>query len=281
MKKAIIILSLLTIISGLYAEGWQKSGDFNILLSQSYYSDNWAGTEKGNITWTASMNFIMEKQLNKMLHDKNTLLLSFGQTHSQDYDAEGELVWQKPEISTDKIDYENLLTFTLQKYVDPFASFRWESSFYDGSDPDNEFYINPNIITLSAGVKRDLFSGEKQSLDARLGAAWKNFLNQHDDIDYQNNAGAELVLGYWYLFAGDFGKFDSTMRLYQALLTSEDNDNDDWKSLDMEWINNLTLKINSYVGVKVYFEMLYDKEVIDEFRFQENLGINITYALFK
>lgn len=280
MKKILTIILLLTVALS-FAEGWKKTGDFSLLLSQTYYSDNWDGTEMGNVNWTASFNFIMEKQLNRMLYDKNTLLLSFGQTHYQERDDMGELYWLKPQITTDIIDYENVLTLTLQKFVDPFASFRWESQYYDGTDPEETLYFNPNILTFSLGAKRVFINQEIQNLEASLGAALKNYLNQNEDIENTNNAGAEFVMSYWLLFKNDLGKFDSKLRVYQAFITSEDNDNDDWKAADVEFTNTVTFQLSSYIGLKFYLEMLYDKEIVDEFRFKENLGLNLSYALFK
>lgn len=279
MKKTIIILILVLAVS-LSAEGWKKTGDFSLLLSQSYYSENWTGTEIGNVNWSASFNFIMEKQLNALLYDKNTLIMSFGQTHNQVRGDAGELYWEKPTISTDLIDYENMLSFTLHKFVDPYLAFRWESKFIDETDVTETFYINPNTLTFSLGAKKALITKDNQSLETRLGAAYKNILNQNEDIDNQNNAGAELVFSYWYLFGSELGKFDSTLRLYQALMSSEDDFSDDWKAMDVEFKNTLTLKLNSYIGFKLYVEILYDKEILDETRFKEILGVNLSYNLF-
>jgi Protein of unknown function, DUF481 len=279
MKKTIIILILILAVS-LSAEGWKKTGDFNLLLSQSYYSENWTGTEIGNVNWTASFNFIMGKQLNAMLYDKNTLIMSFGQTHNQVRDEAGDLYWEKPTISTDLIDYENMLSFTLQKFVDPYLAFRWESKFIDETDETETFYINPNILTFSLGAKKNLITKDNQNLEARLGAAYKNILYQNSDIDDQDNAGAEMVVSYWYLFPSELGKFDSSLRLYQALMSSEDDLNDAWKAMDVEFKNTLTFKLSSYIGFKLYVEVLYDKEVLDEARFKEILGVNLSYNLF-
>ena len=278
MKKTIIILILVLAVS-LSAEGWKKTGDFSLLLSQSYYSDNWVGSEIGNVNWTASLNFIMEKQLNAMLYDKNTLIMSFGQTHNQVRDDAGDLYWEKPTISTDLIDYENMLSFTLQKFVDPYLALRWESKFIDEADTLETFYINPNTLTLSLGAKKSLITKDNQSLETRLGAAYKNIFNQDSDIDNMNNAGAEMVVGYWYLFPSELGKFDSSLRLYQALMSSEDN-TDEWKTMDLEFKSTLTLKLSSYIGFKLYAEVLYDKEILDETRFKEILGVNLSYSLF-
>jgi len=278
MKKTIIILILILAVS-LSAESWKKTGDFSLLLSQSYYSDNWVGSEIGNVNWTASLNFIMEKQLNAMLYDKNTLIMSFGQTHNQVRDDAGDLYWEKPTISTDLIDYENMLSFTLQKFVDPYLALRWESKFIDEADTLETFYINPNTLTLSLGAKKSLITKDNQSLETRLGAAYKNIFNQDSDIDNMNNAGAEMVVAYWYLFPSELGKFDSSLRLYQALMSSEDI-TDEWKAMDVEFKNTLTLKLSSYVGFKLYAEVLYDKEILDETRFKEILGVNLSYSLF-
>ncbi len=280
MKKTFIILLLVLAVS-LFAEGWKKTGDFSLLLSQSYYSDNWGGSEMGNINWTGNFNFVMEKQLNEKFYDKNTLLLSFGQTHYQVRDEMGKLSWIKPQITTDLIDYENMLSLTLHKFVDPYISLRWESIFYDSeSDSTEIYYINPNILTLSLGAKKVIVNKDSQNLETRLGGAFKNYLNQAPDIEYSNNAGAEVVFAYWYLFPSELGKFDSKLRVYQALITSEDNDNDNWKTADFDFVNNLTFKLNFYIGLKIYFEMLYDKEIDEDIRYKENLGINLSYTLY-
>jgi hypothetical protein len=280
MKRLLIFAFLISSLC-LAAENWKKSGDFNLLLSQSYYSENWNGTETGNVNWAAGFNFVMAKQLNNFLYDQNTLLLSFGQTHYQEIDTDGDMSWKKPQITTDKIDYENLLTFTLQKFVDPFISFRWESQFYDDkSNPEDAYYINPNILTLSMGANKILIDKDKQNLQTRLGAAFKNYLNQDENIDYQNNAGLEFVASYWLLFNANSGKFDSKLRAYQALLTSDEDEEGNWQALDVEFINSLSFKLYSYIGIKLYLEMLYDKEEIDEVRWQENIGVNLSYSLF-
>ncbi|MCF7912756.1 MAG: DUF481 domain-containing protein [Candidatus Cloacimonetes bacterium] len=281
MKKTILILILVLAVS-LSAEGWKKTGNFSLMLSQSYYSDNWTGTEIGNVAWSASFNFIMEKQLNAMLYDKNTLIMSFGQTHNQIRDEAGDLYWEKPTISTDLIDYENMLSFTLHKFVDPYLAFRWESFFVDESDSLETFYINPNTLTFSLGARKDLIKKDKQNLEMRLGAAYKNILNQNSAIDSKSNAGAEMVLAYWYVLPAESGKFDSSLRLYQAVLSSEDEDDvsDNWKALDVEFKNTLTFKLSSYIGLKLYLEMLYDKEILDETRYKEILGINLSYSIF-
>jgi len=281
MKKTLIIVFLLLTVM-IFADGWKKTGDFNLLLSQTYYSDNWDGGEMGNINWTASFNMIMEKQLSSMLYDKNTLKIAFGQTHYQERDDMGELFWKRPEITTDLIDYENMLTFTLQKFVDPYLALRYESKYYDGSNADETFYFNPSTITLSLGARKVMIDQEIQNMEARLGAAYKSLLNQDELIDNMSNAGVEFVLSYWYVFPSELGKYDSMLRIYEALIYSEEDDalNDDWKSPDVEFTNTLTFKLSSYVGLKFYLEMLYDKEIVHEVRFKENLGVNLSYSLF-
>ena len=95
------------------AESWQLDSDINFSLTQSKFSDNWGGTEKSNITWTATSNSLAQKQLMNWLRNKNTLKIAFGQTHQQKRDILGDPYWEKPQKSTDQINLEPLFQFTL------------------------------------------------------------------------------------------------------------------------------------------------------------------------
>ena len=67
---------------------WGVTSDLNITLTQNAYSDNWAGSELGAISWAMNSNSLAESQLTERVHSRNTLVLAFGQTHSQRVDEE-------------------------------------------------------------------------------------------------------------------------------------------------------------------------------------------------
>jgi len=287
--KQLITIVLIVFAFTLFAEDWKVEADANLNLSQSAYSDNWAGEEKGSVTWTGNFNFLAEKQLTMKVNNKNTLKLAFGQTHNQYVAMNGDKKWAKPEKSTDLIDFESVFRFTLGAFVDPFAAFRLESQFMDQSVPDDVKSFNPMILTESFGIAKILIQQEKQELSTRLGAAFKQNVNSHSDSDLEmygligntNDGGIEFVTDYRNVFNDDTMIFTSKLNVYKAMFYSdEDNDPDDlWKAVDVAWENTLSATIYKAISLNLYFQMLYDEQIIDEVRFKETLGLGVTYKL--
>ena len=60
MKQKFIILCVVILLP-LFAEPWNKSVDANLTLTQNAYSNNWAGTEVGVLSWVFNSNSLFEK----------------------------------------------------------------------------------------------------------------------------------------------------------------------------------------------------------------------------
>jgi hypothetical protein len=295
MKKILILISLSLLAMAIHAEGWKLESDVNLSLSQSAFSDNWAGTELSNITWLATSNSSLEKQLKEWLLNSNTLQLAFGQTHLQKTDANGDKYWEAPDKSTDKIDLESLWRFTLQTWVDPYVAGRMQSQFLDLSqeDMDNTRFVNPMLFTESAGIMRSFIDGEDTRLSARLGAAFRQNLNRDEyvfdgtDFVKESNTtmdgGAEFIAQ---LRKNIHAPLQSTLRsrlhIYQALFNSESDDlpNDDWKAADLVWENSLTTKLFGIVNASFILEVRYDKEQDEDVQWKQMLGLGFNYNLF-
>lgn len=280
--KNFLTLVLIVVTVTLFAENWKIEADATLNLSQNAYSDNWAGNENGSATWTMNANLLAEKQLTPKLHNKNTLKLAFGQTHNQYIGDDGEKHWYKPDKSTDLVDFESLLRFTLGSFVDPFAGFRLETQFLDQTMPDESKIFNPMTLTESFGVAKIVIKTDTQELSTRLGAAFKQYLNSYEDIENTNDGGAEFVTDYRNTFNNGLMTFTSKLNLYKAVFYSEsDNDVDDnWKAVDMTWENILSANIFKMISLNLYTQILYDKQIIDEIRFKETLGLGVTYKFF-
>ena len=117
---------------------------------------DWVGGEAGSATWMFLSNSLAEKQINQYTNTKNVLKLQFGQTYTQDQDTKD---WNDPEKSSDLIDFESVLRFDLDTWVDPFASARIESQFQDKSDDLKTVAFNPVTLTQSVGAAKVLMSG--------------------------------------------------------------------------------------------------------------------------
>ncbi len=283
MKKVLVSIFIISIVIGLSAEGWTKSADVSLNLNQNSYSDNWTGSEMGSISWAFNANLLAEKQLTEKLHDKNTLKLAFGQTHSQYIDElSGDKKWDKPDKTTDLIDFESLFRFTLGLTVDPFASVRWESQFLDESGEDVEV-INPNIFTETFGVAKIFIKEENKELSTRLGAAFKQYFDSNAD-ESTNDGGLEFVGEFKSPLANNVFNYNTKLVLYKALYYSLSEEDDgyleNWDAVRMDWEHILTAQLTSLINFNLYFQLVYNETMNDEIQFKETLGLGFTYKLF-
>ena len=284
MKKIILILFFMVATAGLMAEGWNTAADLSITMNQNAYSDNWAGEEKGSISWVFNANFLAEKQLTVKVHNKNTLKLAFGQTHTQMVDEMEEKYWAKPDKSTDLIDFESMFRFTLGAFVDPFVSFRDETQFIDKSDTQTKLF-NPNTTTETFGIAKVFIKDDTQELSTRLGAAFKQYFNRNFD-ESTNDGGVEFVGIYIKPFKENMIKYSTNLNLYKPLVFSESASyedmglEDDWKQVRMNWQHDVDISLTSLINLKLYFQLLYNEMDIDEVQFKETLGLGLSYKLF-
>lgn len=289
----ILLVTALVLATALIAmaEPWTKAVDVNLTLAQTAYSDNWVGGEAGALSWTFNSNSLVEKQLNPKIHSKNTLKLSFGQTHSQDKETKN---WAEPTKSTDLIDFETLFNFSLGGFVDPFAAGRLESQFLDASDPQKDRYLNPLKFTESFGVIKYLIQEDKREWTARLGGALRQHVNRDLLVDVKtdtretqtsNDGGVEFVSEFKSPLAQERITVSSKLTLFQALFYSEADamkglpNEDYWRSPDVNWENIFTASITKYLMVNLYTQLLYDKEVDLGGRFKQTLSLGLTYKL--
>lgn len=253
-------------------------------MNQNAYSDNWAGEEKGSISWVSNANFLAEKQLTAKLHNKNTLKLAFGQTHTQMVDELGEKYWAKPDKSTDLVDFESMFRFTLGAFVDPFASFRDETQFLDESGEETKTF-NPNTTTETFGIAKVFIKDDTQELSTRLGAAFKQYFDSNLD-DNTNDGGVEFVAIYTKPFRENMIKYSTNLNLYKPIVYSESESyentdfEDDWKQVRMNWQHDVDISLTSLINLKLYVQLLYNKMVVDEVQFKETLGLGLSYKLF-
>ncbi len=59
--------------------------------------------------------------------------------------------------------------------------------------------------------------------------------------------------------------------------SEEDDVNDDWKEVDINWQNTVTVKLNSFLNVNFYTQLLYDKEISTKGQFKQTSGLGVSY----
>jgi len=289
------VLALTTLLVGVgraedrvLEEGkWYPSMESGVTLTQSAYSDNWAGGDNGSIVWTFITNAGLESQLNSKLHWNNTLKLAYGQTSEQAVGEDGERQWSRPEKSTDLIDLESVVRFTLGGWVDPFASLRIESQFADASDPfGRTLGFNPIKIKESAGIAKQILDEEERSLLTRLGFAFRQSSRKFYEAappeestftESTNDGGLEWVTDYKNKILDDKVSWTSKLTFYQPVFFSGKDDLESFTAqeladlgldsdiadfgttLDVDWENIFTTQITEIISVQLYVRYIYDK----------------------
>ena len=277
--RLILAAALLLSFALLFAEAWKFDSDIMVNLTQSQFSDNWAGSELSNITWTASMNNTAQKQLAEWLKNKNTLKLAFGQTHLQKEDLLGETYWEKPQKSTDQIAFESLMQFTLKTFVDPYLSLRADSQFLDEAGTKT-LVVNPILFTESAGIMKTIVDGEKTKLNARIGGAVRENWNRRVD-GIPVDGGIEGIVEFKQIFGLLNASYNSRLSAYKALFKSDAVAGvDNWKAPDLKWENLLSLNLWKMLSLNLNLDFIYEKEQSPDIQWKEILGLGFSYALF-
>jgi len=263
---------------------WNLAVDANLTLSQNAYTDNWGGGATGLLAYAINTNALAEKQLNEKMNSRNTAKLAFGQTSTQDTNH----TWGALVKSTDEINFESVLRFTLGFVVDPFASAQLQSQFWDKSDALLSRYFNPLVLNEGLGVARQIVKHEKTELVSRLGFGLKQRFDrqvlQPDStrVDkFTNYGGATFATDFTTPLAQEKITYTSKLVLFQAVFFSDAaaDPAGNWKALDVGWDNTMTASITKYVMVNLTAQLLYDKEIHTKLRLKETLSLGLTYKL--
>jgi hypothetical protein len=270
-------------------KGWKKSLILDFTTAQSSYSNSWVGGEAGSINWVSNLNGTAERQLKSWLNYRTILKASFGQTLTQDATTHD---WSKPKKSTDLIDWDNLMRFTTNRLVDPYAAIRLETQFYLQMDNNLTAYLRPLKFTESGGLARKFYSKDKDIVLSRLGLALRQIVKTYNaggeppvkkdstltDGGIESVTDISLALNKRVLYVGKLG-------LYKAFFFSGSDKvkgtvfENDWKAVDINWENQFRVQVTKIITVNLYTQLLYDKEVSRKGRFKETLALGFIFNL--
>jgi hypothetical protein len=267
---------------------WQFEATTGLNLSQSAFSNNWAGGDQGAINWVLNADVKAERQVSPSLHWSNLLQLAYGQTTKQepDPDDRARKVWSHPDKTTDLVLFESVGRFTLGAFVDPYLSFRLDTQFLDEGDPyGRNILFNPVKLTQSGGVARVLEKTEEKELIMRVGFGLResfartyvdslaeettSFTTTDGGFEWQTDATYPLLdkkvlyrgkllifLPLFYNQSTDLEDFDA-----EALLADPGREAvaDFWKAPDVNFQNTFSAGITEWLSVNLYLQLVYDK----------------------
>ncbi|MBI5167936.1 MAG: DUF3078 domain-containing protein [Candidatus Eisenbacteria bacterium] len=284
--------SLLLVATSAYADTprpaepgpWKLGAVAGLNVSQSSFSSNWAGGDRGSIVWVLNSDVNAERQFSKSFNLANRLQLAYGQTSRQTANAAGDLVWDTPDKTTDLIAFESTGRFTLDRWADPYAALRMDSQFEDQSSPLGVVRFNPVKLKETGGIARLLFKSEDSEGLMRLGLGFRQtiarsidavtlekqgFTSNDGGLEWQTNItrpvlekkvlykGQLLVfVPVFYSKAGALDQFDAAAL---AAFPGREAVADFWRAPDVSFQNNFSAAITKYLSVNLYAQLVYDK----------------------
>lgn len=266
---------------------WTFGAVATLNFSQSQFSTNWAGGDKGSIVWVAGAATTAERQFSRRFHLANSLQLAYGQTSQQvadPADPSGRR-WDSPDKTTDQILFEATGRLTLDSFVDPYFGVRAESQFQDQSDPAGALTFNPIRLKQSAGIARVLEKTADRELITRLGVGFRQtltrafvdpatrerrrFTSNDGGFEWQTQMtrpmldkkvlykGQLLVFQpVFYSKSGALEDFDAAARV---ALPGREPVADFWKAPDLDFLNTFSAQITKSLGVNLIVQWRYDK----------------------
>jgi hypothetical protein len=266
---------------------WGVDATVGLGLSQSAFSDNWAGGDLGAFSWLSKIDATAERQFTTRFNWRNVFELRYGETSQQRRDDLDPTLrsWDKPQKSSDLLAFESIGRWTLQAFADPYASFRAESQFLDQSSPLGSIPFNPIRLKETAGIAKVFKKSETTELISRVGVGARQTFGESflvgppvtRDAFSSNDGGFEWFTnakwpmakgrieykGDLLVFAPIFYSKDDALDAYDAAATALDpnhrNIADDWRVPDVNWRNTLSSKITKVITVDLYLQLVYDK----------------------
>jgi len=267
---------------------WEYGATAALNLTQSVYSGNWKGGDRGSINWILQGDMKAERQMNIWFNVSNLLQLAYGQTAKQVADSSDlhRIAFQSPEKTTDLILVESTGRFTLDTWVDPFIGLRLESQFSDQTDPRGILF-NPMRFTQTAGVARVLVKDDNREWLTRLGLSVretfsKAYVDKVSDetssstsvdggIEWLSTVDQPLIekrvlykgrllvfLPLFFDHSGDLEDFDARLMADPAF-SGHESVQDFWKAPNVNFQNTFTAPITKNLNVNLFLQWVYLK----------------------
>jgi len=271
----------------LVAGPWKYTSAVGLTLTESAYTANWAGGDKGTIVWVLNSDLRAERQVSPSYNLSNVLQVAYGQTAQQKADPNdpSRIAWGAPDKTTDLLAFESTSRWTLRSFADPYFSFRAESQFSDESNPLGSITLNPIKLKEAAGLARVLAKTEDRELITRLGVGMRQTFGKSfvDPVTLRkesftsNDGGFEWnTTAVWPLMDRKvtyrasllvflpvvYSKSDALTAFDAAAIAADPTRRpvaDYWRDPDVNFLNTFTASITRHLEVGLVAQLVYDK----------------------
>jgi hypothetical protein len=266
---------------------WKFGEVLALNLSQSSFSSNWSGGDKGSIVWVLTSATTAERQFSRHFNSATSLALAYGQTSRQVADPAdpGRRTWDVPDKTTDQILLQSTGRFTLDGPVDPYFALRAESQFQDQSNPLGTLELNPVRIKESAGIARVLVKRDDAETITRVGFGFrqtfgrtllsvapkttKSFTASDGGFEWQTDV-KQPLLQKKVLCTATLLVFQPVLYSRSSALEEFDREalaaypgreavKDFWKATNVDLQSTFSAQITKALGVNLFVQWVYDK----------------------
>ncbi len=232
--------------------------------------DNWAQGGEASFSWQAGLEAGITGDW-AVISWKNFLSAKYGESTYED---------SGPRKTVDEIKAESTGTFKVLKTLGPYIAFSWRTQLApgyeygdDGTKTEISRFMDPGYFRESAGIKYD----PADFFTTRMGFGMKHtaaelygerFIGERDET-VKNEAGLEL--------AAEFNKkFTENLRIKSKIDLFSDFSAVD--RIDVDWENDVTLKMNDIFNINFSYRVLYDRNISTLRQIKQSLTAGASYS---
>lgn len=251
---------------------WEKAASGGLNITQTSF-ENWSSGGENAYAWQLilSYRFIQNKEKTTW---SNTGKLAYGTSKM----GEGEV-----RKSVDEIKMESVLTYKLERKVNPFVAITGETQLAAGYDYALEpavqisAFMDPGYFRESLGGGYDNGKG----LATRLGLSFKqtvaNDYARHYADDpatveiekLRSEIGFESVSDLL-LALSEIASYTSKLELFSTLGAFDE--------IDVRWDNTVAVKVTEYINININLKLVYDKDISVKRQLMQTMAIGLNYT---
>jgi len=296
MKNLFLILILLSATYQVSAQeekievppnGWNSEGTIQLLFNQAAFNDEWTGGGTSSIAGNLNLNYNLNYRMDAFTWD-NKLLADYGFTK-----IKGDEFSRK---TSDRLEFNSIVGKQLTNsnwYYSWFLNFRTQFSkgYAFSEDPatlktirtETTHFLSPGYLQTGPGMmwkKNEDFVINIAPATARFIFVDNKFTSvpgyldgQYFGVDEGKSSRFEFgaaVSAFLRLKLMENVTMENTANFYSNYLDKPGN-------VDIDYLMNMQMKINSYLSANLLFQAIYDDNAVAAFQIREVFGLGINY----
>ncbi|HZJ36790.1 MAG TPA: DUF3078 domain-containing protein [Gillisia sp.] len=269
--------------------GWNSGGTIQLLFNQSAFNDEWTGGGTSSIAGNLTLNYNLNYRMDDFFWD-NKLLADYGLTKIKDDEFSRK--------TSDRLEFNSITGKQLKNsnwYYSWFLNFRTQFSkgYKFSEDPETQktirtettHFLSPAYLQTGPGMmwkKNDNFVINIAPATSRFIFVDNKFTSVPGYLDGQYY-GADEGKSSRFEFGASVSAFlklnllenvtmENTANFYSNYLDKPGN-------VDIDYLMNIQMKINSYLSANLLFQAIYDDNAVAAFQIREVFGLGINYSL--